>query len=561
MTSQLTIPCETIMQSIADGVFTVDLEWNITFFNSAAESITGIPAQEAIGRKCWEVLRSSLCDGQCALDECLQRDVSLSGKSIFIIRSDGTRVPISISAAPLRDPSGKLIGGVETFRDLSEVTLLRKEMQSQYGVDDIIGKSPALARIFSILQPVARSGSTVLLTGESGTGKELFARALHNHSERNGKPFVAINCAALPPALLESELFGYKKGAFTDARKDKPGKIALAAGGTLFLDEIGDMPLPLQAKLLRVLQEKVFDPLGGTTPQTADVRIIAATNTNMEQQVEQGTFRRDLFFRLNVARLQLPPLRERRSDIPLLAAHFVQRFNTIQGKQVQGLSEDVLAILMRHTFTGNVRELENIIEYAFILCSSGFIQVEHLPETLYTPAAPVASAMQPHDGTSTATDRLYTTGSPRHRMAEEAKNGFHPASKGEHSYDEHSYNDNLYDKPRLHKESAQVLHSQEYSMSGSNMAPPTCEALPPFGIQHPTDMQNGYNRAILQPKVTARQPSDTPFPTPQPPLTMRAAKKQVVLAALHRNNGKRMAACRELDISKDTLRRILQQAD
>ncbi|WP_027182339.1 sigma-54 interaction domain-containing protein [Oleidesulfovibrio alaskensis] len=492
MTAPLTIPCETIMQSIADGVFTVDLQWNITFFNSAAESITGIRAQEAVGRKCWEVLRSSLCDGQCALDACMHRNVNVSGKSIFIVRSDGTRVPISISAAPLRDPQGELIGGVETFRDLSEVTLLRKEMQSQYGIEDIVGKSPALSRIFAILPPVARSGSSVLLTGESGTGKELFARALHNHSERAQQPFIAVNCAALPPALLESELFGYKKGAFTDARKDKPGRLALAHGGTLFLDEIGDMPLPLQAKLLRVLQEKKFDPLGGIAPEEADVRIIAATNSNMEQLVEQGGFRRDLYFRLNVVRMELPALRERRSDIPLLAAHFVQRFNTLQNKQVQGLSEDVLATLMRHEFSGNVRELENIIEYAFILCSSGFIQMEHLPDYL------------------------------QHGTA--ASGGIGPDSAA-------------HPAPRT---------------------PGTTSSLPP-AASAPDSVNGAHRHAAFPPSVP--QEALTPQNAADRTMTMRDIKKQAVLQALARHGGRRMAACRDLDISKDTLRRILNQPD
>lgn len=555
MASQLTIPCETIMQSIADGVFTVDLEWNITFFNSAAESITGIPAQEAIGRKCWEVLRSSLCDGQCALDECLKHDVSLSGKSIFIVRSNGSRVPISISAAPLRNPSGQLIGGVETFRDLSEVTLLRKEMQGQYGVDDIIGKSPALARIFSILQPVARSGSTVLLTGESGTGKELFARALHNHSERSGKPFVAINCAALPPSLLESELFGYKKGAFTDARKDKPGKIALARGGTLFLDEIGDMPLPLQAKLLRVLQEKVFDPLGSTTSEVADVRIIAATNTNMERHVEQGTFRRDLFFRLNVARIQLPALRERRSDIPLLTTHFVQRFNTIQGKQVQGLSEDVLAMLMRHDFSGNVRELENIIEYAFILCSSGFIQMEHLPENLQPGCGYDTLATLQHFSEPATTGCFHTPVYPRKRNSSE---GNHAAGLSD------GFEISKHPALPVGAHAPAGLKSQNsYSANADNTAykeNPFHPAMNSGADEAATFQSNG--QAGGQPLQEASPPPFGSLSHTMPrPLTMRAAKKQLALAALHRNNGKRMAACRELGISKDTLRRILAQSD
>jgi len=380
------------MNSIADGVFTVDLDWNITFFNRAAEHITGVPADEALGRKCWEVFHSSLCDGQCALRQCLAQDQTLSNKSIFIIRPDGAKTPIAISAAPLRDRSGRLIGGVETFRDLSDIALLRREVQGQYLFEDIVGKSRPLSKLFAILPQIAASQATVLLLGESGTGKELFARAIHNLSPRSEAPFVAVNCGALPESLLESELFGYKAGAFTDAKKDKPGRFALARGGTIFLDEIGDMPASVQVKLLRVLQERIYEPLGGVDPVKADVRVIAATNQDLEAKIKDHAFRQDLFYRLNVARLSIPPLRERPEDIPLLTDHFINRFNLLQGKRIEGVSEDVRAVLMRHDYPGNVRELENVLEFAFILCPGGFIQLEHLPETLRpgkeTPDAP-----------------------------------------------------------------------------------------------------------------------------------------------------------------------------
>jgi len=381
------IPCEAIMQSIADGVFTVDREWNVTFFNKAAEAITGIPASEAIGRKCWEVLRSSLCDGQCALEDCIAHSRSISGKSIFIVRTDGTRVPVSISASPLRDAAGELIGGVETFRDLTEITLLRKEMESAFTFEDIIGKSPALRRIMTILPQIAQSDATVLITGESGTGKERIARALHNIGPREEDPFVAVNCGALPETLLESELFGYKAGAFTDAKRDKAGRFKLAKEGTIFLDEIGDIPHSVQVKLLRVLQERTYEPLGSVAPEKTSARIIAATNADLEQRVRDERFRQDLFYRLNVVRLHLPPLRERTGDIPLLADYFVRRLNTLKGKDIQGISEDVMAVLLRHDFPGNIRELENILEYAFILASSGFIQLDHLPESLHPSAS------------------------------------------------------------------------------------------------------------------------------------------------------------------------------
>jgi PAS domain S-box-containing protein len=374
------IPCESIMESLADGVFTVDLDWNITFFNRAAARVTGVPQEEAVGRKCWEVLRSSVCDGACVLKSCLESDQARSNRALYFVRADGSKVPVSISAAPLKDRRGRVIGGVETFRDLSAVQLLKKKLDGRYSLEDIHGRSPALARILEILPQIAASGASVLLSGESGTGKELFARALHSLSPRAKGPFVAVNCGALPENLLESELFGYKAGAFTDAKKDKPGRFQAAHGGTLFLDEIGDLPLGLQVKLLRALQERAVEPLGATKSVPVDVRIIAASNRDLEDMVGRGRFRQDLFYRLNVARLVLPPLRERREDIPLLAELFVSRQNLLQGKDVDGVDPEVLRILMSHPFPGNVRELQNIIEYAFILCPAGPIRPAHLPE-------------------------------------------------------------------------------------------------------------------------------------------------------------------------------------
>ncbi|WP_419788337.1 sigma-54 interaction domain-containing protein [Pseudodesulfovibrio sp.] len=376
------LPLEDVFASIADGLFTVDANWNITYFNESAQRITGVSYDEAVGRKCWDVFRSSLCDGNCAVAQCLRRGVSITNKSIFIIKSDGSRLPVSISASALINGDGEVVGGVETFRDLTEIQAMRRKVKDLYRFEDIVGHSPSLDRIFRILPQVSSSQATTLLLGESGTGKELFARAIHSLSSRRDKPFVPVNCGALPENLLESELFGYKAGAFTDARHDKPGRLELAEGGTVFLDEIGDLPGPLQVKLLRFLQEKTFEPLGGVTPIKADVRVVAATNRDLEKRVADGRFRQDLFYRLNVVTFQLPPLRERREDIPLLVEHFVEQFNALQGKQIQGVSEDVLLLFLRHDFPGNVRELENILEYSFILCTSGFIQQEHLPDYL-----------------------------------------------------------------------------------------------------------------------------------------------------------------------------------
>ena len=387
------ISCEHIMDSLADGVFTVDRDWNITFFNRAASSITGVLKAEALGRKCWEVFRSSICDGACVLKASLEAGENRGNRSLYFVRADGTRVPISISAAPLRDRRGKIVGGVETFRDLSALRLIQKKLDGMYRVEDIISKSQAMQRTLDILPQIAASGSTVLVLGESGTGKELVARALHNLSGRKGKPFVAVNCGALPENLLESELFGHKAGAFTDAKKDKPGRFQSAHGGTLFLDEIGDMPLPLQVKILRVLQEKIVEPLGSVQGVPVNVRVITATNRNLEEMVARQAFRSDLYYRLNVVRLVLPPLRQRLEDIPLLARHFITRQNALSGKDIQDLAPDVLQLLMRYPFPGNVRELENVIEYAFILCPGGMIKLEHLPEGLRPDKSPDQSPL------------------------------------------------------------------------------------------------------------------------------------------------------------------------
>ncbi|AMK10578.1 sigma-54 interaction domain-containing protein [Pseudodesulfovibrio indicus] len=377
------LPLEDVLDSIADGLFTVDADWNVTYFNGAAQRITGITGDDALGRKCWDVFRSSLCDGQCALGACIEHGGRIVNKSIFIVRSDGTTLPVSISASPLKDRDGNVVGGVETFRDLTEIHVSRQQAKDIYRFENIVGRSQALDKIFRILPQISESEATTLLLGQSGTGKELFAKAIHSLSPRKEGPFVAVNCGALPDTLLESELFGYKAGAFTGARTDKPGRFELADGGTVFLDEIGDMPQNLQVKLLRFLQDKTFEPLGGVSQVRADVRVVAATNRNLEDAVAEGTFRQDLFYRLNVVTLTLPPLTQRQEDLPLLVDHFLQEFNGLRNKSIQGVSEDAMAVLLRHDFPGNVRELENILEYAFILCADGFIQVEHLPEYLH----------------------------------------------------------------------------------------------------------------------------------------------------------------------------------
>lgn len=373
---------EIILESISDGVFTVDHEWRITSFNRAAEEITGIPRDEAIGRFCWEVFRSNMCEGDCALKRTMKEGKSFVSSSTYIINKDKRRIPISVSTSLLKNAEEVILGGVETFRDCSVVEELRRELSGSVQLGDMISRSRTMQHIFSILEQVALSDSTVLIEGETGTGKELLARAIHNLSSRQENRFVGINCGALPDTLLESELFGYKAGAFTGANKDKPGLFLAAEGGTILLDEMGDTSPAFQVKLLRILEEREFTPLGGVEKIKTNVRVIAATNHDLSQMVGGGMFRRDLFYRINIIHLKLPPLRERSEDIPLLVEKFIAKLNRLRDRTVSGIDKEALALLMSHTYPGNIRELENIIEHAFVLCHAGNIGIQHLPAYL-----------------------------------------------------------------------------------------------------------------------------------------------------------------------------------
>ena len=382
-----------IFDSIHEGVFTVDQDFRVTSFNAEAERITGVPRRQAVGKKCYEVFRASICQQGCALKETLATGRPLRDVRVDVLDAAMLPVPITVSTAVLRR-GDRLVGGVEIFRDISDIESLRNELKGQGLFENIIGASPAMRDLFCLLPDVAASDAPVLLEGASGTGKELVASAIHSLSSRRDKPFVRVNCGALPDTLLESELFGYRRGAFTDARRDKPGHFALADGGTILLDEIGDITPAFQLKLLRVLQEGEIQPLGATRSLRIDVRVLAATNRNLAAMVADGRFRQDLYYRIRVVPVTLPSLAERREDIPLLVDHFVRLQALKTGKPIREVAPRAMAALCAYDYPGNVRELQNLVERAFVLCHGHRIEHGHLPaEVLASHAALPALAL------------------------------------------------------------------------------------------------------------------------------------------------------------------------
>jgi PAS domain S-box-containing protein len=368
-----------ILGNIAEGVFTVDRQFHITFFNQAAENITGFSKNEVIGKPCADVFRTPICSQDCPLRQSLRTGQTVKNFEINILTRQDKAQPISVCTAPLIDPQGNFLGGVETFRDMSSIKELRREISNRYTFRDIISKNARLRQIFETLPNIAQTDATILIQGRSGTGKELFATAIHNISPRSAGPLIKVNCGALPESLIESELFGYVKGAFTDAKTNRLGRFQAAHEGTIFLDEVGELPLSVQVKLLRVLEHKEFEPLGSDTTIKVDVRIVAATNRDLEHLVAEGKFREDLFYRLNVILIRLPELCERSEDIPLLVEHFIERFNHHMGREIHGIDPDAMALLARYPFPGNVRELENVLEHAYIVTRGPHIGVDDLP--------------------------------------------------------------------------------------------------------------------------------------------------------------------------------------
>jgi len=390
--------CDLILDSITEGVFTVDLNLCITSINRAAEKIMGLSGGDVIGMHLEKALKIENCPVARYLQESVETGKEFSGLHITLQNVAKKQITVALNTVLLRDRKNAVVGAAATFRDLSTLEGLRRKISETYSFHDIISNNHEIRRLFCVLPDIAESDSNVLIEGPSGSGKELFARAIHNLSGRSQHKLVAVNCGALPDALLESELFGYVKGAFTDARTDKPGRFALAEKGTIFFDEIGDISPALQVKLLRVLQEKEYEPLGSSQTIKADVRIVTATNKTLNEQVTLGHFREDLYFRLNVVKLTLPSLAQRREDIPLLIEHFISHFNLLKGKEIQGISESALDCLMHHGFPGNIRELQNIIEHAFILCHDHLIDLSHLPRSLFDEAPPAAGPALPVSG-------------------------------------------------------------------------------------------------------------------------------------------------------------------
>lgn len=397
MKSPLTLPqlddyWATVLNTMTNGLMIVDPQGIILAVNRAMETLTGYPAAELVGQSC-AILDCDACKGmrpQGAARQCnLFRLGQVSRIRCTLRKKDGTPLIFLKNAAVLKDADGRVLGGVETLTDLTEILSrdevicrLRRELAREDSFHGLVGRSPVMLQLFQLLKSAAVSDAPVLLTGESGTGKELAAAALHRLSPRAKGPFIRVNSAALTESLLESELFGHVKGAFTGADRTRVGRFEAAHGGSIFLDEIGDLPPATQAKLLRVLQEKTIERVGDHQPIPVDVRIITATNQDLARLMALGRFREDLYYRIGVIPIHLPPLRERREDIPLLAETFIQRAALKSGKDITGLSKAALEKLLAYEWPGNVRELMNVIDYAFVLCPEGLIEPEHLPAHL-----------------------------------------------------------------------------------------------------------------------------------------------------------------------------------
>lgn len=379
------INSDNILNSIADGVVVLGLDHKILFINRAARELLGRAETEDILKtgKCSDILGHSGCSFDCLINRTIKTGEHLYNYDVTLERGN-KKINLSINTALLKDEQGKVIGGIEIFRDNSLIRELQDEIKGRYTFEKIVGKNYRMHEVFELLREVAPTRATVLIEGETGTGKELIANAIHHNSPRSEGAFIKVNCAALSEGLLESELFGHVKGAFTGAINDKIGRFEMADNGTIFLDEVGDITLHTQVKLLRVLQEGEFERVGGTKTQKVDVRVITATNKDLKAMVERGEFREDLYYRLKVVPIRLPALRERKDDIPILVRHFLDKFNREMMMEVTHISPTAMELLMDYDYPGNIRELEHVIEHAFVRCQGRTINHEHLPKDLQT---------------------------------------------------------------------------------------------------------------------------------------------------------------------------------
>ena len=373
------VKIRTILDNIPSGVYTVDQEMNLLSINPSLERITGYREDEVLGKKCAEVFRSDFCEAGCPLKRSMRTGETLRGVEVNLRTRDGSVVPIASSTAVLRDEEGVPIGGICSFRDLRELHLVPSPSGQVRDFQGMVSKNPRIHEVFDLIETVADSDANVLIEGESGTGMELVARAIHRLSARGEKPFLGVNCASLNENLMESELFGHVRGAFTGAVKDRMGRFEMAEGGTLFLDEVSEIGMHLQAKLLRVIQEKEYNRVGETRARKADVRIISATNRRLKELLAGGAFRDDLYYRLNVVSVVLPPLRERKEDIPILVKHFLQRSGEQRGGDNRAFSPLAMQALLEYPWPGNVRELENAVERAKICSRGEVIEESALP--------------------------------------------------------------------------------------------------------------------------------------------------------------------------------------
>ncbi len=378
--SSISLPV--LLDELPIGIMVLNRERRIIFLNRVVEVLTGFNRDEVWGVPCCYVVRSNFCHHDCLIDQVEKK----SGPSAFegnIINRDHQKIDVQLTGAPLKDTENNIVGFLETVLEIRSAQTINGDILKPDSFERFIGRSPKIQELFKIIPAVAQTASSVLITGETGTGKDLTAAIIHKASDRTNSPFIKINCGALPETLLESELFGHKKGAFPGAVSDKPGRLRLALDGTLYFTEISDLPYKLQTKLLAFLNDGMVYPKGSTKGFQADVRIIASTHGNIEQMVKAGRFRQDLFFRLNAVRLNLPPLREREEDIGLLLEHFVKFFSTSLNKRIKGFSQETKRLLLNYDYPGNVRELRNIVGYASNICRSELIEVEHLPAYLH----------------------------------------------------------------------------------------------------------------------------------------------------------------------------------